>query len=283
MAEVADETVVSMNEVCMDEGGEEKDGWTVLVSSKEPNALELVARLNGAGIAAARHDIPLCDVAFVKNGKMYVQAEMKNQRDLVASITTDCRYHEQTASMSVSGVPYTFYLVSGYKTGAGMFELDQVKIEHAMTRVQLSGSLNVAMQSDRTHIGFVPLTSRDGVFSWIRYVHKNLVEDPKLTDGVLAPLTENVKHAFGTKPANRDQHRVYVEQLSRITGIGEEKAKEIAKVFPTMCGLLDFLRACETPKTLVAHFTSLKAGLGRKACEMLYRQLLGTDERKFQL
>ena len=76
------------------------------------------------------------------------------------------------------------------------------------------------------------------------------MDDPVLTDGVLAPLTENVKHAFGTKPANRGQARVYVEQISRM-GIADEKAKVLAKAFPTMCMLLDFLRGCETPKEVV--------------------------------
>jgi hypothetical protein len=257
------------------------DRWTVLVSSKEPNAQDLVGRLEAAGIRATRHDVPLCDIVFVLGGKTFVQAELKSQRDLLASITVDCRYHEQTASMSVSGVPYTFYLVHGYRPGGGVFDAEQCKLEHAITRVQLSGSLNAATQSGRTHIGLVPLTSQDGVFSWIQYVHKNLVEDPVLTDGVLAPLTENVKHAFGTKPANRGQARVYVEQISRITGIADEKAKVLAKAFPTMCMLLDFLRGCETPKEIVKRLSAMKVGLGKKAAEMLYTQLLSAEEQKF--
>jgi hypothetical protein len=66
------------------------------------------------------------------------------------------------------------------------------------------------------------------------------------------------------------QARVYVEQISRITGIADEKAKVLAKAFPTMCMLLDFLRQ-----------TSLKVGLGKKAAEMLYTQLLSREEQKF--
>ena len=260
-----------------------QEAWKVLVSSKENNANDLVQRLEVAGISANTHDLALCDIVFVKNGKTYVQAECKSQRDLLASITVDCRYHEQTASMSVSGVPYTFYLLHGYRPGSGIFDAEQVKIEHAMTRVQLSGSLNAAQQSEttRTHIGMVPLTSQDGVFSWIQYVHKNLVEDPVLTDGVLAPLTDNVKHAFGSKPANRGQSRVYEEMLSRVTGIAEEKARAVAKVYPTMSLLLDFLRGCQTPKEVVKSFSALKVGLGKKAAEHVYVQLLGSDEQKF--
>lgn len=256
--------------------------WTVLVSCKEPNAQSLISRLKAADIQAERHDVPLCDVVFTKNGKTYVQAELKTHRDLLASITTDFRYHEQTASMSVSKVPYTFYLLHDYKAACGVFDVDQRKIEHAMTRVQLSGSLNAAHEGKRTHIGMVPLTSQDGVFAWIQYVHKHLVDDPSLTDGVFAPLTENVKHAFGTKPANRDQGRVYVEQLSRITGIADEKAKEIAKAFPTMLKLLTFLQNCQTPKEIVKFFSAKKVGLGKKAAQMMYMQLLGPDEQNFQ-
>ena len=261
------------------------ESWTVLVSSKENNAKDLVQRLEAAGISASTHDLSLCDIVFVRDGKTYVQAECKSPRDLLASITVDCRYHEQTASMSVSRVPYTFYLLHGYRPGSGIFDAEQVKIEHAMTRVQLSGSLNAAQQSEtsrtRTHIGMVPLTSQDAVFSWVQYVHKNLVEDPVLTDGVLAPLTENVKHAFGSKPANRGQYRVYEEMLSRVTGIAEEKARAVAKAYPTMTSLLDFLRGCETPKEVVKSFSALKVGLGKKAAEHMYTQLLGTDEQKF--
>lgn len=284
------------------------EGWKVLVSSKEPDALVLVSRLLEVGIPAERYDIPVCDIAITRNGRTYVQAEMKTQRDLVQSIVTDCRYHEQSASMSISGVPFTYYLLHGYRAGFGISTEDQVKVEHAMTRVQLSSSLAKVQESPppeqpvsddsdgsdagggsggapvaypRTHIGCIPITSPDGVYSWICYVYKNLVEDPGLTDGIFAPLTENVKHAFGTKPAARSQKQVYVEQLSRITGIGDDKAREIARHFPTMCGLLDFLRQCETAKQLAKHFTSLKAGLGPKACERMYTQLLGPEERKF--
>ena len=275
-------------------------GWKVLVSSKEPDALVLVSRLLEEGIPAERYDIPVCDIAIVKGDRTYVQAEMKTQRDLVQSIVTDCRYHEQTASMSVSGVPFTFYLLHGYKAAFGISMEDQVKVEHGMTRAQLSSSIAKVQlspsESDseqfpltddepgnipRTHIGCIPITSPDGVFLWIKYVYRNLVEDPQLSDGIFAPLTENVKHAFGSKPAARSQHQVYVEQLSRLTGIGEEKAREIAKWFPSMGRLLDFLRGCESSKQLVKHFTSLKAGLGPKACERMYTQLLSKEERKF--
>jgi len=261
-----------------------QESWTVLVSCKENNANDLVQRLQTAGISARTHDLALCDIVFVRDGKTYLQAELKSPRDLLASITTDCRYHEQTASMSVSGVPYTFYLLHGYRPGSGIFDAEQVKIEHAMTRVQLSGSLNAVQQqseASRTHIGMVPLTSQDGVFSWIQYVHKNLVEDPVLTDGILAPLTENVKHAFGSKPANRSQSRVYEEMLSRVTGIAEEKARALSKTYPTMTLLLDFLRGCDTPKEVVKSFSALKVGLGKKAAEHVYVQLLASDEQKF--
>jgi hypothetical protein len=264
--------------------------WKVLISSKEPDALVLAARLHGVGIPAERYDIPVCDIAIVKGDRTYVQAELKTQRDLVQSIVTDCRYHEQTASMSISGVPFTFYLLHGYKAAFGVSLDDQVKVEHGMTRAQLSSSLSKVRDlfSDgepssipRTHIGCIPITSPDGVFSWIQYVYKNLAEDPEIADGVFAPLTDNVKHAFGSKPAARAQVQVYVEQLSRLTGIGEEKAREIARWFPSMGRLLDFLRGCESSKQLVKHFTSLKAGLGPKACERMYTQLLSSEERKF--
>ena len=255
--------------------------WTVLISSKEPNAQDLVARLVEAGISANTHDLAVCDIVFELDRKTYVQAEIKTQRDLLASITVDCRYHEQTASMSVSGVPYTFYLLRGYRAGPGILNAEQIKIEHAMTRAQLSGSLNATQQSTRTHIGMIPLTSEDGVFSWIQYVHKNLVEDPVLTDGVLAPLTDNVKHAFGSKPANRDQSRVYAEMLSRITGIAIEKARALSRVYPTMSILIEFLHQCETPAEIVKSFSALKIGLGKKAAEHVYVQLLRNDERKF--
>lgn len=287
-------------------------GWKVLISSKEPDALVLVSRLLEEGISAERYDIPVCDIAIVKGDRTYVQAELKTQRDLVQSIVTDCRYHEQTASMSVSGVPFTFYLLHGYKAAFGISVDDQVKVEHGMTRAQLSSSLakvqppapleppepppepeqfeivDGAGESSgepgnvpRTHIGCIPITSPDGVFLWVKYVYRNLVEDPQLSDGVFAPLTENVRHAFGSKPAARSQTQVYVEQLSRLTGIGEEKAREIAKWFPSMGRLLDFLRGCDSAKQLVKHFTALKAGLGPKACERMYTQLLAKEERKF--
>lgn len=275
----SDDSLVEVE--CSESKHENSLEWTVLISSKEPHALDMVARLQRENICARRHDIDVCDIVFVKNGQTYVQAEMKSQRDLLASITSDCRYHEQTASMSVSSVPYTFYLLHGYKAPFGIFDMEQVKIEHAMTRVQLSASLKAAEACNRTHIGLVPLTSRDALFSWIKYVHKNLVEDPTLTDGVFAPLTDNVKHAFGTKPSNRDQSRVYVEQLSRITGIADEKAKEIAKAFPSMSQLLTFLRKCETPKELTKFLSSLKVGLGKKAAEMMYKQLLSQEEQHF--
>ena len=255
--------------------------WEVLVSSKEPGALELVERLRATGMHARRCDIALCDVAFAKNGKTYVHAELKNHRDFLASISSDCRYQEQTASMAEAAVPFTFYLVQGYTSPAPLVE-DQRKIQHALTRIQMSSSLQHVEQNKRAHIGTVPLTTPDALFEWIAYVHQNLVTEPDLTDGVFAPLSENVKHTYGTKPAHRDQARVYVEQLSRVTGIAEEKARAIAKTFPSWTQLLAFLQTAESVPCLVDHFKALKIGLAHKGVENLYKQLLHPDEQTLE-
>jgi hypothetical protein len=45
--------------------------------------------------------------------------------------------------------------------------------------------------------------------------------------------------------------------------------------------LLDFLRGCDTPKEVVKSFSALKVGLGKKAAEHVYVQLLASDEQKF--
>lgn len=266
---------------------ETTNAWTVLVSSKEPGALGLVERLGAAGISAARRDIELCDVAFVTNGKTYVHAELKNHRDFLASISTDCRYQEQTASMAEALVPFTFYLLQGYTAPPRTADDEQRKIQHALTRLQLSSSIAAVtalpeISRKRTHIAAVPLTTKDGLYEWIVYVHKNLVDAPELTDGVFAPLCDNVKHNYGTKPANRDQRRVYVEQLCRVTGIAEEKAKAIAIAYPSLRRLLEFLQSATDAKALVEAFRDLKVGMAHKGVENLYKQLLAPDEQRIQ-
>jgi ERCC4-type nuclease len=126
--------------------------WKVLVSSKEKDADALLARLRESGLDAEKLDIAVCDVAFVKDGKTYVQAELKTLRDMIASIG-DCRYHEQSASMSESGVPFTFYLIRGCRAG-DLTSHEQVSLEHSLTRVQLSAS---KPQGKYTHIATVYL------------------------------------------------------------------------------------------------------------------------------
>lgn len=241
----------------------------------------MVRRLVQGGVCAEEYNLDLCDVAFVKDSKTYVHAEIKKHADLLASIGTDYRYHEQSASMGESCVPYCFYLLEGFRHPPNTTADDQRRIEHAMTRVQLSGPLGQVdgpASSKRCHIAAIPLGSPDGVVSWICYVYRNLVEDPSVSDGVFAPLCENVRHTFGSKPAKRDQSRVYIEQLTRLSGISDNKAKSIADVFPSMSRLTEFLASADKPSTIADR---LQSGLGMKAAEMLYTQMLAPDERRF--
>lgn len=254
---------------------EEVPRWKVLVSSKEKNCDELVERLKQDTIDAAKSNLEVCDISFVWGDRTFVQAELKTLRDMVASIT-DCRYYEQSAAMSESKVPFTFYLIHGARA-PGLLEEEQVKLQHAMTRVQASGQM-----SSETHISTVYITSRDGIFEWIRYVYKKLQSDPENHGRIMAPLTEQVRHNFGSKPANRSQSRVYIEQLSRLTGIGEDKARSIAKRWSSFSVLCSFLRECVDQTTLIRELQILKCGLGSHAAKSLYLQTLSDDERGWQ-
>lgn len=251
--------------------------WTVHVSSKEHRAGDMVDALRSRGIVAQKTDLQVADVAFTRNDMTYVQAEIKKARDMVASIT-DCRYHEQSAAMAEVRVPFNFYLIMGYKPPDAFGAGDESKVQHALTRLQLSGPMNLGNVS---HLGVVYLTSPESLIEWITYVHKNLVDDPERTTGVFAPLSSRVKHNFGTKPAHRGQARVYIEMLSRVTGIAEDKAKALTLHFPTMSLLLTWLREAASQEDIVTHLKGLKTGLADKAAESLYTQLLSPQEMRF--
>jgi hypothetical protein len=124
--------------------------------------------------------------------------------------------------------------------------------------------------------------SPDAVFSWICYVAKILVGEPEVSEGVIAPLSEHVRHSYGTKPANRDQRTVYVEQLSRITGFGEDKARALADKYPSMNHLVAFLRGTLNQQCLVAAFKDMKIGLGPHAAKYAWMQLLHPEDRPWQ-
>lgn len=249
----------------------------MLVSSKEKNCNELVAELMSRGIAAERYNLELCDLAFVKDGKTYVHAELKKIKDFIASIGSDCRYYEQTASMQEAGVPYTFYLIEGMMYPAYVTAEEKKAMQHAATHIQMTGSPK--KETNNSHIGVVYLST--SVVDWVAYVFKNLVEDPALSDSIFAPLSQNVRHNYGSKPSARDQHRVYVEQVSRFTGISETKARLVAQHFPSMSRLVEFLRTAEDACSIVKRLQDLKVGLGPKAAEALYTQLLAEEERPF--
>jgi ERCC4-type nuclease len=249
--------------------------WTVHISSKEKGAKDLVATLVDRHIDAHRTDVEVADIVMTRGDRTYVHAEIKKASDMLASIT-DCRYHEQSAAMAESRVPFTVYLVEDYRAPCRFSPADETKIQHALTRLQLSGPMNTG---SRSHIGVVYLTTPTALVDWIVYVHKNLVEDPATTDGIFAPLSSRVKHNFGTKPSRRDQARVYVEMLSRVSGLAEDKAKALAAVYPSMSALTAWLRGAQTQSEMVAHLRGLKIGLADKAAEALYTQLLAPSEQ----
>jgi hypothetical protein len=126
----------------------------------------------------------------------------------------------------------------------------------------------------------VPLAN--GVLEWIKYVHRNLVENPEASDGVFAPLCENVRHHYGPKPPKRDQAQVYVEQLARLSGISEAKAQSLAAVFPSLSELLRFLREAPDQRAVVQRLRDQRLGLADKAAEALFCQLLSPAERPFE-
>jgi ERCC4-type nuclease len=252
--------------------------WTVHISSKEPGVDALIEKLASQSVSAVRTDLQVCDVAFVRDGRTYVHAEMKKYTDLVASVK-DCRYHEQSAAMAEARVPYTFYLVRDIRPPPMVTQPEQIAVQHAMTRVQLSGPL--PSSPTRTHMATVYMTADESFLQWIIYVHKILVDDPQATDGVVAPLCEHVVHSFGTKPSGRDQRRVHVEMLSRISGIGYEKARSLGLVFPSMKRLLDWLMSLSSSQDLMDSLRLKNLSLTTTAARAMYTQLLDTDEQPF--
>jgi ERCC4-type nuclease len=252
--------------------------WRVHISSKEPGADDLVSRLEMCGISATRTDMPVCDVAFVYADRTHVHAEIKSYSDLLASIK-DGRYREQSASMAHSGVPFTFYLIRGCIAPPGVSPEEQTKLQHAMTRVQLSGPLPVTPH--RTHMATIYLTTSDGVFGWIKYVHGILLSDPIEAGGVVAPLSDTLRHEFGSKAGARTQAKVYGEMLGRLSGVGPEKARAVASSFPSMARLIEWLRSHTSQADLVTALRMLNPGLADRVAERLYTEILMPDERRF--
>ena len=249
--------------------------WRIVVSNKEKDAVETVERLCALGVAAERGHLEVADVAFQRDDRTVAQAEFKTVADMLASIQ-DCRYHEQAAALEASGVPLSFYVIHGMRAPPNVSEEEQLKLEHAMTRVQGSSP----------GIATVYLTSQGGRVAWIRYVAQKLAEGATAgadaVGGTMAPLSEHVRHNFGSKPAGRDQAAVYVQQLGRITGISERRAQAIAARWPSWGALVEFLRGVESYAALLETMRGLGCGLGPEAVRRIYEQTLAADQRAFE-
>ena len=249
--------------------------WTVYISSKEKDAQQQVDRLVARGISAARRDLPLADVAFVHDGKTYVHAEFKTVADMVASIK-DGRYRAQSAALEEAGVPYTFYMVHGLLM-PGIDSTQQQSVQHALTRLQLTGNVSTTAATQRTHLSVVPISTPDGLHDWIVYVYENLVGDPSIADAVTAPLSDRIQHAYVAKKRVREQDEVFEEQMARLSGIGPKRARCITAACPTMTRLMETLHKSSSVKDLLQAIP----GLGPQSAALLYTQMLAPDERAF--
>lgn len=242
--------------------------WTVWISSKEPGAAVLAEQLRVRHVNAEVKNIEVSDICFVHGGKTYIQAEIKGAKDFLSSIK-DCRYYEQSASIAESQVPFNFYLVKDFRSPPGIDLQEDTVLQHAVTRLQLSGAMNVTNPS-RCHIAVVYITTVNGIMEWVHYVSQHVVTTP--LNGVFAPLSENVRHNYGSKPRHRRQHDVWVEMLARVSGISVVKARRIASYHPSMASMVKLLESVDSEASLIEKTKHLK--VGRNAVLALYHQIV---------
>lgn len=245
--------------------------WRVLVSDKEKLAKRWITDLGARGIGpVVIHPLAVADVAFVWDDKTYVQAEFKSLPDMLASIR-DGRYQQQSAALEESGVPFTFWVVHGFMTPSNVCVEEQVKVQHALTRLQLTGP------ASSRHLCVVYLTTEDPLPDWIAYVFRCLSQqNPALDDRVMAPLSQRIAHSFTSKAGQRSQADVFAEQLCRIDGVGNTKSRQLASAFPSMSVLIGRLQSCTTAQEVTALL-----GVGTSVARSVYHQLLSSEERRF--
>lgn len=225
--------------------------------------MTLCTRIRLAGLECDVEDISLADIAFEEDGKTYLQAEIKKYADMLASIK-DQRYFQQSASMEISDVPFTFYLVVVPGHLSQFTDDEQKKVEHALTHLQLTGNI------DSSHIGTIFLTSEDPIFSWIYYVSQKL-----RPSGLEAPLSKHVKHVFTSKNSSRTQRDVFKEQLCRINEVSEKRSKILVDRFENMSNLIHFLET-HTEREILTELLSI--GINCSCGTMLMRQILTNEQ-----
>ena len=236
----------------------------MVISSKERNATEVISQL---GDKALMQDIPVGDVIFRKGDKVYVQAEIKQYQDLLASVV-DGRYHQQAAAMQESGVPFSFFLVFGVKPPSHVTDSEQKRAEHAMTRVQLASS------TTSRHIAVLYLTSTNALVSWIEYVCRVLQESISEKDTLIAPLCTRIAHRYTSKSSSRGTTTVYKQMLSCVRGMGQKTVERVEQKFPTIPQLVDFLSS-SSDATSLADVLKNECGVNQATFIELYQSLLG--------
>lgn len=216
----------------------------VRIDTREPNLralLESYHQNSPQKDAIALHVEPL-DIgdALVEFGSTCIVFERKTCADLASSLK-DGRYKEQKVRQLTKTLPrHVVYLLEGAPSPRTLLE-DDFPVFGLKPSV-LSGMMVHTMLRDGIHV--VRTSSTEETSSWIWTVALKCASNPQKieAEGGSADAPANyLQHVKVKKIDNITPSHCYIMQLCQIPNISVSIAREIAKAYPTMVGLLTAL------------------------------------------
>jgi crossover junction endonuclease MUS81 len=195
-----------------------------------------------------------------------VIVERKRHDDFVASITTS-RFKEQRQRLFKCKVPKVIYLLEAYRNNSSWDEFGMDKICTVISELELAFAFTVHhSQNIEETLYFLQSIHRalqakyaDQGISWANGERKTLAEF----------------QSSASKSANLTVKDVWIRQLSSLRMMTVEKAKAIAKCYPTIRSLFEAYCACSSEKEkeqLLSQITISKneKNIGTKLSAFIY-------------